>query len=57
MDGTPTEELLGPASRSLDETLADTVRWLHRTGRLSRRQAGRAALPATAAPRRATEPA
>ncbi|MBQ1076556.1 SDR family NAD(P)-dependent oxidoreductase [Micromonospora sp. C31] len=57
MDATPTEELLGPASRSLDETLADTVRWLHRTGRLSRRQAGHAALPATAAPRPATGPA
>lgn len=57
MDGTPTEELLGPASRSLDETLADTVRWLHRTGRLSRRQAGHAALPAAAAPHRAAEPA
>ncbi|MEU8046928.1 SDR family NAD(P)-dependent oxidoreductase [Micromonospora echinofusca] len=57
MDGTPTEDLLGPASRSLDETLADTVRWLHRTGRLSRRQAGRAALPATAAPHRAAGPA
>ncbi|RLK09998.1 nucleoside-diphosphate-sugar epimerase [Micromonospora sp. M71_S20] len=56
MDATPTQELLGPASRSLDETMTDTVRWLHRTGRLSRRQAGLAALPATAAPRRAANP-
>ncbi|MEH1101391.1 SDR family NAD(P)-dependent oxidoreductase [Micromonospora sp. CPCC 205561] len=43
MDGTPAEELLGSAGRPLDETMADTVRWLHRTGRVSRRQAGLAA--------------
>ncbi|MEU6077873.1 SDR family NAD(P)-dependent oxidoreductase [Micromonospora sp. NPDC047074] len=55
MDGTPTEELLGSAGRPLDETLTDTVRWLHRTGRLSRRQAGRAASPADVTPRQAPE--
>ncbi|MFI1194860.1 SDR family NAD(P)-dependent oxidoreductase [Micromonospora sp. NPDC020750] len=36
----------GPEPRPFTETLADTVRWLHRTGRLTAAQAGRAAAPA-----------
>ncbi|MFV2128068.1 SDR family NAD(P)-dependent oxidoreductase [Micromonospora sp. LOL_013] len=34
--------LIGPPARPFDRTVADTVRWLHRTGRLSAGQAGRA---------------
>ncbi|ROO62575.1 nucleoside-diphosphate-sugar epimerase [Micromonospora sp. Llam0] len=32
---------LGPTARPFDRTVAETVRWLHRTGRLSDEQAGR----------------
>ncbi|MFI6164425.1 SDR family NAD(P)-dependent oxidoreductase [Micromonospora haikouensis] len=35
----------GPAPRPIGETLVDTVRWLHRTGRLTAGQAGRAGTP------------
>ncbi|MFI0795912.1 SDR family NAD(P)-dependent oxidoreductase [Micromonospora rubida] len=35
----------GPEPRPVTETLTDTVRWLHRTGRLTAAQAGRAAAP------------
>lgn len=36
-----TREELDVSFRPIDETLADTVRWLHRTGRISGRKAGR----------------
>ncbi|MEV6694547.1 NAD-dependent epimerase/dehydratase family protein [Micromonospora sp. NPDC051196] len=42
IDATGTGELLGPG-RPLRSTLADTVGWLHATGRLTATQAGRAA--------------
>ncbi|TDB81608.1 SDR family NAD(P)-dependent oxidoreductase [Micromonospora sp. KC721] len=45
MDTHATDELLGRPARPLGETLADTVRWLHAAGHLSRRLAGRAAGP------------
>jgi dihydroflavonol-4-reductase len=35
-----TRDELDVSFRSIDETLADTVRWLHRTGRISGRKAG-----------------
>lgn len=43
VDTTATDRLLGEGPRPLASTMADTVRWLHRTGRVSRRLAGRAA--------------
>ncbi|WP_067815032.1 NAD-dependent epimerase/dehydratase family protein [Actinomadura kijaniata] len=36
---------VGPGPRPVTETFGDTVRWLHRAGLLSARQAGRAAEP------------
>lgn len=44
VDNTATRELLGDRGRDLDETMADSVRWLAITGRLSARQAGRVAV-------------
>nr|QLJ96345.1 SDR family NAD(P)-dependent oxidoreductase [Micromonospora carbonacea] len=35
----------GPPPRPIGETIVDTVRWLHRTGRLTAAQAGRAGAP------------
>lgn len=43
VDNTAAESLLGDPGIPLARTLTDTVRWLHRTGRLTARQAGRAA--------------
>lgn len=43
VDNAAAGELLGDRGRDLDETMADSVRWLAATGRLSARQAGRAA--------------
>jgi len=40
----------GPAPRPFSETLTDTVRWLHRSGRLTAAQAGRAAATNRVAP-------
>ncbi|WP_428962028.1 SDR family NAD(P)-dependent oxidoreductase [Micromonospora fluostatini] len=40
----PGPPALGPVPRPVTETLADTVRWLHRSGRLTAAQAGRAAV-------------
>ncbi|HEU4424942.1 MAG TPA: NAD-dependent epimerase/dehydratase family protein [Pilimelia sp.] len=48
VDTEATDRLLGGPGRPLAETLADTVRWLHTAGHLSRRLAGRAATPALA---------
>lgn len=39
-----------PATRTLTRTMADTVDWLYRSGRISRRAAGDAAVPAPQAP-------
>lgn len=44
-DDTRARTELGIEPRPLAETLADTVRWLHRTGRLTDRQAGRGRQP------------
>ena len=41
VDTATADRLLG-ATRPLSETLTDTVRWLHATGRISRRLAGAA---------------
>lgn len=41
IDNTETELLLGGPGIPLERTLADTVRWLYTTGRLSARHAGR----------------
>ena len=43
VDTSATEKLLGHGPRLLDDTLADTVRWLHRAGHLSARLAGHSA--------------
>jgi nucleoside-diphosphate-sugar epimerase len=43
-DDSRSREELGVEPRPLAETYAETVRWLHRTGRISTRHAGRAAL-------------
>ena len=45
LDAAGTGEPLGGPGRPLRTTLADTVRWLHATGHLTARQAGRAAAP------------
>jgi hypothetical protein len=37
------EETLGVRFRPTRETLADTIRWLHRAGHVSAREAGRLA--------------
>lgn len=42
-DDRPTRDELGVVLRPLDETLADTVRWMAGSGVISRRQAGRLA--------------
>ena len=42
-DATATTEQLGVRFRPVEESVADTYRWLWRAGRLSRRQAGRLA--------------
>ncbi|MEU7874969.1 NAD-dependent epimerase/dehydratase family protein [Dactylosporangium sp. NPDC049140] len=42
-DAAATDALLGTGARPLYVTLADTVAWLHATGRLGRRLSGRAA--------------
>ena len=43
VDTSATDQLLGTAARPFEQTLADTVRWLHAIGRLNRRCAGHAA--------------
>jgi nucleoside-diphosphate-sugar epimerase len=43
LDATDADRLLGRPGRPLEDTLTDTVRWLHRSGRLTSAQAGRAA--------------
>jgi dihydroflavonol-4-reductase len=40
VDDRDTQETLGVRWRSLDETFADMVAWLHATGRISAKQAG-----------------
>lgn len=42
-DDSRTREEFGIQPRALEETYTDAVRWLHQTGRISTRQAGRAA--------------
>lgn len=42
-DARPRSDAPSPVSRPITETFTDTVRWLHRSGRLTAAQAGRAA--------------
>ena len=39
-DGSPAQTELGVRYRDLEETLADTYRWLHDAGHLTRKQIG-----------------
>lgn len=50
-DGSPAERDLGMRFRRIEETLADTYRWMHEAGHLSREQIGDLAAPADEAPR------
>jgi dihydroflavonol-4-reductase len=43
IDASATERDLGVRFRPMDDSIADMVRWLHRTGHVTDRQAGRAA--------------
>ncbi len=45
VDASATDQMLGTSIRPFERTMADTVRWLHATGRLNRRCAGHAASP------------
>lgn len=44
VDAAPATRELGIAPRPIEESFADTVRWLYAQGRISRRQAGRLAM-------------
>jgi dihydroflavonol-4-reductase len=46
IDASATERDLGVRFRPLEDSIADMLRWLHRAGHLTDRQAGRAAAPA-----------
>jgi dihydroflavonol-4-reductase len=46
IDASATERDLGVRFRRLEDSIADMLRWLHRAGHLTDRQAGRAAAPA-----------
>jgi dihydroflavonol-4-reductase len=46
IDASATERDLGVRFRPLEDSIADMLRWLHRAGHLTDRQAGRAAVPA-----------
>jgi len=49
VDDRPEQEALGVRWRPVEDTLADTIAWLHETGHLSERHAGEAATDQTAA--------
>ena len=46
IDASATERDLGVRFQPLEDSIADMLRWLHRAGHLTDRQAGRAAAPA-----------